>query len=142
MNFRIQALIYLILCIICSCVQAQNTYSRQDELAMVKDFYVGYITEFSKRPTLENRKNVSEIKVKYCTKKLLHNIENMKLDYDPFLKAQDSNVECLKTLTVKKDLNKLNLFTVSYIDDYSKEKITINLSVIKQKDIYKIDSVW
>ena len=76
--------------------------------------------------------------------------ENEEIDADPFLKAQDTDIRFLETLSVKKDSTRLNDFIVSYECSYispadNKEvnnPIVIHLTVIKEKEGFKIDSVW
>lgn len=63
--------------------------------------------DVSKLDTLQRR---------FCTTNLLHKIPKLskQLDADPFLKAQDSNIKFLKSLTVSKDLQKESHYIVSY----------------------------
>lgn len=128
----------------CKSNQPQNNFSDEQILGMLKSFYTSYIIEDSKMPT--NYEKLDSIKSKYCTANLLNKIENQfkkqELDYDPFLNAQDCDIEWLKTLTIRKDTKKSNLYYVSYADNYNNTKITIRLIVVKEKECYKIDSVW
>jgi len=105
-------------------------------LEMVKEFYTNYITyvdkgELSKLEALQR---------KYCTRKFFKNISELgdKIDQDPFLKAQDSNIKFLNSLTVKRDKNRKGHCIVSYDD----EKVVINLTVVLVDGNYKIDNVW
>lgn len=84
---------------------------------------------------------INSIKKKYCTANLLRKIEKDELDYDPFLNAQDSNIEWIKTLSVKKDTKENNLYYVSYKDTYNGTQIVIKLIVLKEKESYKIDAI-
>lgn len=122
-----------------SCGQAQDNSSDGKIISMLKEFYTSYITENSKMPP--NMKNIDSMKRKYCTNSLLYKIKKQELDYDPFLNAQDSNTEWLKTLSITKDSNKTNLYIVSYIDSYSNNKISVKLIIVKEKDSFKINSI-
>jgi len=83
---------------------------------MLKEFYTNYITEVSNGA---EPKKILSLQKKYCTVALLKKIPKLieQSDSDPFLKAQDSNTEFLKTLSLRKDLKKSNTYIVSYIAD-------------------------
>ena len=119
------------------CVQAQSDHSEEQALEIVKVFYTGYITYVDKGdlPKLE------AFQKKYCTPKLFKKIPELgnKIDQDPFLKAQDSNIKFLQSLVVQKDNKKEGHYIVSYGTD---EKIVINLTVVKMNGNYEIDNVW
>ncbi len=127
-----------------SCIQAQSNGTDEQILKMLNNFYTDYITQMAKDGSPDMTK-IDSIQRKYCTTSLLNKISKglseEELDFDPFLKAQDSNLECLKTLSISKDSSN-NLYKVSYLDSYSKAKITIRLIVIKEKENFKIDSVF
>ena len=62
-----------------------------------------------------------------------------------FLKAQDSDTSLLKTLTVKKNSRKPNLYDVSYsFTDYQSPTVTrlIHLIVTNQNGSLKINNLW
>jgi len=118
--------------------QPQNKSSDEEIMSMIKSFYTGYITENVKMPP--NGSKIFSLKKKYCTTYLINKINNQELDFDPFLKAQDSNIEWLKTLTVKKNVSKKGFYIVSYTDN--NKQIIIKLNVIKQNESFKIDSIW
>jgi hypothetical protein len=107
---------------------------------IVKTFYTEYMTEVSSSNLIEEE---NSIKQKYCTKDLLDKIKKQfsegELDYDPFLNAQDANVNNIPSLTVLRDPKIKDKYIVSYIDNYSKNRITINLLL---NDSLKIKSVW
>ena len=125
----------------CKNTPAQNEYSEEQIVNMLKNFYTGYITENSKIP--ENKEKLDSIKNEYCTTKLLNYIQKQFLerviDYDPFLNAQMIDTRMLETLTIKKDSVKNNLYYVSYT--YGGLN-TIKLTVVKEKDCYKIDHIF
>lgn len=120
-----------------SCARAQDSSSDKQILTMLKEFYTNYITEVSNGA---EPKKILSLQKKYCTSDLLKKIPKLieQSDSDPFLKAQDSNTEFLKTLSIRKDLKKSNMYIVSYIAD---KKIIINLEVINENGTFKIAEV-
>ncbi|TAF74136.1 MAG: DUF3828 domain-containing protein [Bacteroidetes bacterium] len=102
-------------------------------------FYRSYIHENVKMPTNDYKINL--IKKKYCTNKLLQKIELDDLDFDPLVNAQDYDLEWLKTLTIKEIITKKNTFSVSYIDNFSKKRIFLSVTVINESGSYKISFV-
>lgn len=140
----------ILISILALCVMLLNTFNCisspvQDDsdkqiLSMLKSFYSNYITENSKMPP--NQKNIKLIKNKYCTSTFLKKIDKQELEYDPFLNAQDCKIEWLKTLTIRKDSIRNNLYYVSYINNYNNQHIIIKVIVVKLNQLYKIDLVW
>jgi len=118
----------------------QDKFSDEQILSMLKSFYTSYIIEYSKEP--DDFKKINSIKSKYCTTSLLQKIKKLKLDYDMFLQAHDIDSVMLKTLNIKKDSIRNNLYYVSYLDIFNNKTVTIKLIVVKQKELYKIDAVW
>jgi hypothetical protein len=138
-------LIFLTLLSVCMFINLNNIRAQNepgnDASIMLKEFYTQYVTESQKRPGPSRRKNINEIKKHYCTQNLLIKIATEELDSDPFLKAQDIDSSCLKTLTIKRDFKKNNLYQVTYLDSYSQHNRTIMIAVVKQKDEFKIDDI-
>jgi hypothetical protein len=123
---------------------SQNNQSNEQALRMLKEFYTSYITEIAIGPAGRTEEmKLHLIQRKYCTTKLLHYIPKFieQHDEDPLLMAQDSDTSSLKTLSIKKDNKRKNIYSVSYIANPS-HKITIHLSVIKENGSFKIDSIW
>jgi hypothetical protein len=118
--------------------QPQNKSSDEEIRNMLKSFYTSYIRENVKMPP--NGSKISSVKMKYCTMDLLDKINNEELDFDPFLKAQDSNIDWIKTLIIKKDSSRKDLYDVSYIDN--NKPVIVKLNIIKQNKSFKIDSIW
>ncbi len=123
-------------------IQASFSIYAQSELSTISDgqiikdltnFYTLYITESSKNQPNERQLNL--IKHKYCSDKLLRKLSLEELDYDPFLNAQDCDIEWLKTLTITKDNKSKNKYIVGFIDNFSNKKNTIKLiiSIISNK---------
>lgn len=113
---------------------------------MIKDFYTNYFIVFaSEVPGVSSQKKLEMLQKKYCTETFFKKIPDIieQTDSDPFLKAQDSDIRYLKTLTVLKDLQN-HQYIVSYIADVATNKkitITIHLTLVKHGSNYKIDSV-
>ena len=124
---------------IISCQSNQPHSTEEQKIGMLKEFYTSYITANEKIP-LDFAK-IDSVKKEYCTANLLSKIKKKKLDYDPFLKAQDSNIKWLKSLSVEKDSKEKNLYHVTYTDSFSGKKIIIDLIVIKKNESYKIDDI-
>lgn len=125
--------------------QVQGDTTDTKTIIILQEFYKRYIPLAAAEPTKENIKKLELAKKEYCTTELLKRIENQilnqEIDYDPFLKAQDSNVDWLATLYISKDSINPNRFIVTYIDGYDKRKVVIILDVSKQKEGLKIESV-
>jgi hypothetical protein len=92
----------------------------------------------------EDEKKVELIKSKYFTANLLDKLDKLNkqgLNYDPFINAQDWDIDLLKKLMIRKEIKSNNIFEVSYPDNYRKTLTKIKLIVIKQNDNYKIDDI-
>lgn len=89
---------------------------------------------------------IQEIRRKYCTKRLLNEIDKyakiMAVDYDPFTNAQDFDVNWLKRLKISKDSIRDDIYHVfiRYGDEEADSEI--KLSVVKEDRSYKIDTVY
>ena len=125
--------------ICCGFGQTESDLSDIQIKTLLKNFYTIYITEF---PKAGNENKLDSIRGFYCSQNLLNKINTDSLNYDRFLKAQDSDTSCLNTLEIGKDSTQSNVYIVSYIDNYEKSKIIMHLSIISQIDSFKIDSVW
>jgi hypothetical protein len=146
MNLKVKSLLFFCtLCLISNYanVKAQNSSTDKKVFRMLKEFYTSYITSLSIISPL-NIEKADSIKLKYCDVTMLNNINNQfkkgELDFDPFLKAQDIDSSCLKTLSFSKDLKRPNTFAVYYISNHI--KTVIYLKVAKENSIYKIKNVW
>lgn len=135
----------IILFIACTFISdSQTPVTDQQAMVMLKNFYTAYMTEVATGSSRNFVKKLEKIQKQYCTPQLVDKIPAMieRTNVDPFLKAQDSNIENLKSLTFKKDTKAADLFIVSYTDIYRHNKTIIKLSVVKQKDNFKIDGVF
>jgi len=108
---------------------------------MLITFYSTYIKAFSEMEPNKSETVCDSIRNLYCSKNLLAEIKIHELDYDPFLNAQDADIEWLKTLKITKDPKRNWLYTVSYLDNYSKETVYIKLKIVKLKESFKIDAI-
>jgi hypothetical protein len=127
------------------CAQSQN--EDKEIKSMLKEFYTAYITEISENPNLKLMVvKLDSLKKKYCTVALRKKIPGLveQSSADPIIKAQDSNIEYLKTLAVEKDSKNTNQYIVSYYDSSNPaiEKTIIHLAVVKEKESYKVNDVW
>jgi hypothetical protein len=120
----------------------QDIYSEEQAIKMLKNFYVSYITEAS---SIEKdwQIRIDSIQRIYCSIKLINEVKKRTtsrvLDYDPFLNSNNCNTEYLKTLSIKKDSIRKDIYYVSYIKPWNdKEKVTIKLVVVKEEGRYKI----
>jgi hypothetical protein len=138
------ALIILLIAGIALTKAQTTTVADQQATTMLKNFYTAYMTEIATGSAHNFAKKLTSIQKKYCTPDLVDKIPALidRANCDPFLKAQDSNMENIKTLSFKKDSKAPNLFIVSYTDIYRHNKTTIKLTVVKQKDNFKIASVF
>jgi hypothetical protein len=119
------------------CAEAQSGHFEESATEILRTFYTKYITFVDKG----DLSKIETLQKEYCTPKLFKKIPELgkKIDQDPFLKAQDSNIKFLKSLVVEKNGKKEGQYIVSYGSD---EKIVINLTVVKMNGNYKIDNVW
>jgi len=132
--------------IFCSGQTASSIDSSKSTLSFLKNFYTVYITDIAIGHSLNSSDSLIK---KYCTPKLLNKIaehsDPEKLnwwDFDPFVKAQDSDTAFLKTLSVRMNKMKPNSYSVSYGRTDDSTKTTIHLIVEKQKEGFKIVDVW
>ncbi|WP_188133930.1 DUF3828 domain-containing protein [Chitinophaga sp. CF418] len=119
--------------------RGQNKTSNDSAATMLKQFYTSYIT--ASVESLDEKK-LTLIKKQYCTKKILNRIaKDEELDNDPFVNAQDTDIDWLRTLVINKDPKKPNVYIASYISNYTKKRIINKLLVVKEGQTYKIDDI-
>ncbi|MCD6661158.1 MAG: hypothetical protein LT105_13425 [Lentimicrobium sp.] len=133
------------------CVHSQND-EKQVEV-MLRDFYIAYHNAFAKKSSPNVLINeLDSLHQVYCTHSLRSELKKLfqeqGLDHDVFTNDYGTDDESINTLTITKDLTKVNSYFVSYIantEDPSnkiiKEKVVINLLITKENDKYKIDEV-
>ncbi|MFK8306064.1 DUF3828 domain-containing protein [Capnocytophaga cynodegmi] len=120
-----------------------DTLSKKNEAEkMLFSFYTEYIHAID-TTSLNFLEVEKKIKQKYLTKKLISKLKNDiefgELDWDPLIKAQDASSDLLRSLKIKKvdDTH----YTILFLDEFINEFITINLTIIKENQSYKIDDV-
>ena len=128
-----------------SCMYGQASSDEKQIIGMLKSFYTEYMTTLSKDDVRLSVKKIHSLQKTYCTQKLLKKLPMLseQIDADPFLQAQDSNIDYIKTLSIVKSQKIFNQYIVSYIDIYSpnKIKVIIYLTIVKEKNGFKIDSI-
>lgn len=132
---RLTAKIIFFLTIITVTISCIKNNDAQD---MIFDFYKQYLS-----PSV-NETEKKELIKKYCTKNMLDTLDVLYsfdeekgliigIDYDPFLNAQD--FFSIETLKIEKNNN--NKYKISW----DKTDINVTLNVIKDNNIWKIDSI-
>lgn len=109
---------------------------------MLKTFYVRYITAVATDAGPASERKMKQLQQQFCTRAFLKKMPALfeQTDSDLFLKAQDTSLDYLKTLTVTKTPI-LNQYRVSYMGDVEmgkKRAIVIRVTVVKEKDGFKI----
>jgi hypothetical protein len=135
----------LMLISISSCGQVNHGSKESEAKVMLLDFYTNYITLISEGPAgVSGQSQIDSLTRKYCTEALLMRIPAIieKTESDPFLKAQDSNIESLKSLTIRQDEDDKNQYVVLYRDVYTYNEFVIHVTLVKDQGGYKIDAVW
>lgn len=102
---------------------------------MLQHFYKTYITAINN----SDDKLISATQHKYVTAKVLKQLDAPDLDYDPFINAQDVDMDWLRTLNIVKDSKDPQLYIVSFVDNYEKKRHYVKVLVVRQKDQYKIN---
>jgi hypothetical protein len=108
--------------------------SNKESLKFLKSFYKEYILSFEKNSS-------DSIINQYCTSELIDRLNKSKLDYDPFLNAQDTDSSILKTFNFIEDFNNKGTYILSYDDVYNNSKIFITLTLVELEGEYKINDI-
>jgi len=134
-----------------SCGQAQTNTSEKQITAMLKEFYTAYNNVWSTKPPLAP--DVLDIKlhsliVRFCTTKLADNAKKSLEDGMDLLTNNLASVDLNEKLKVEKDSRKENEYIVSFVASNSdasgrivKQQVTLYVTVVKEGESYKIDSV-
>lgn len=126
----------------CKNTSAQENFSEEKVKQMLKRFYTSYITVNS---IADGKKSDSVVR-KYCTPKLVNYLNKFYSEppdgdsYDIFLKSQMVDMPMLENLVIRKDSKKNDLYHVSVT--HGKAQLTIKLSVVKEREDYKIDHIF
>ena len=114
--------------------------SEEQVVAMLRGFYGKYIRTLNKYPA-DERKLQPLLKAN-CDPGLLAKLKERKwdgkLDYDPFLKAQDVELDWIKSLEVAKVPNK-DMYAVSFSE--TPDRIVVHLVVKEVHGVLKIKDV-
>jgi hypothetical protein len=138
------ALLLVVLFCIVSFVEAQNPKNANEAKATIYEFYQQYIIQSENSP-LDRMSGVQDSLLKiFCTKNLIErlnaDVKSGRLDWDPFLKAQDIDVGWLKTLQVKDD-SSAGWYVISFLEEYTQRWIHVRLRVEKENGEYKISEI-
>jgi hypothetical protein len=127
----------------CKSNSAQNNLIEEHATKMLRNFYTSYINLIA-RERLFTDVEIDSIRSIYCTTKLINEIKNkyltLELDFDPFLHAQHSETDWLKTLSIRKDLKRNDIYYISYA--YANRLRTTKLHIVAEKGDYKIDHIF
>ncbi|KGO79671.1 DUF3828 domain-containing protein [Flavobacterium beibuense] len=107
---------------------------------MLISFYTEYLS-LSEIPPREAGPKIDAVIKKYCTKELADKIIAGGLELDPFLTAQDWNVDWIPTLEVKNKDPKNYIYTVCYTNYGDSDSICTDLTLIKTNEGFKISYV-
>ena len=86
-------------------------FSDSKGIEMLETFYKKYFV------LVENSIDPSELEnlqVENCTKEFMKKIKKWKMDYDPFINAQDASAESVNSLIIKRVSDREKTFSVSY----------------------------
>ena len=153
-NRNMKSIICLfIICIITlfnsRCAHAQNDIRNKQPEIMLNEFYTARSTM---KLTVRDHHRLDSLQSKYCTVKFRNELkadfQADGLDHDILTMDNGIDAEALKTISVKKDPTKVNDYIVSYFvsdadpsNKLIKKKVTIRLTVVNEKEYFKIDSV-
>ncbi len=119
---------------------SQDTICKSEAKKTLKEFYTIYLKETSY--TYDENK-INRILNKYCTLKLIKQINNPDIDWDLLIDGQFCEESWIKTLEIATDTSCSNVFYVKFYYYRENKKINkeIKLYVIKENNTYKIDKV-
>jgi len=107
---------------------------------MILEFYDKYIRQQDKMPCGEFcEEELREIEREFLSSKLIRKVNSDELSSDPIVKAQDTNLEWLDSIKVKKINSKR--YNVYLFDFYFNRYDSVQLKVAKKKDKYIIDDI-
>jgi hypothetical protein len=147
---------FLISTLTCFGQESKRSFDEKEAIQMVTNFYTENLTLHSTQDSLSFSNNLElfkectlefrRIKQKYCTNRLMDFIDMLgvqgRLDWDPFLEAQDYHPDWIKKMVVKKETEGVNIYSFSrwntYEDRYDE---IIKLKVVKEGEVYKIDEL-
>lgn len=118
---------------------------QQDSASYIlRQFYTEYITEWLRNDDIGNNK-IEAIRKQYITRQLFDELQRMykegKLDYDPFLEAQDCDKSVLEKLRIEKDTVQANVYRVYLWDNYNQKYKEVSLLLEYEEYGYKIGNI-
>ncbi len=133
---------FLIIGVVAAKAQESDAPKLPADLDMLEYFYKSYIVTFSDGgdPRLSTRKQTF-LRKGFFTERGLKRYQQLfeEKGYDPILKAQAANLAAVDAVKAAKDPKQPGRYTVVYED---LDKITIELSLVKEKDEWKIDYLY
>ena len=133
---------FLVMGVVAAKAQDSDEPKLPPDLDMLRYFYTTYMVSFTdgQDPRLNTRKQVF-LRRGFFTERGLKRYQQLfeEKGYDPIIKAEYANLAAANTLKVAKDPNQANRYTVAYEDP---DKITVELSLVKEKDEWRIDYLY
>ena len=110
---------------------------------MILEFYDKYIRQQDKMPCHGKgefcEEELRKIEREFLSSKLIRKVNSDELSADPIVKSQDSNLEWLDSIKVKKINSKR--YNVYIFDFFLNRYDSVQLKVAKKKDKYIIDDI-
>jgi hypothetical protein len=132
----------LIMGVVAAKAQSIEAPKLPPDLDMLEYFYKTYIITFSDGgdPRLSTRKQAF-LRKGFFTERGLKRYQQLfeEKGYDPILKAQFANLAAADAVKVAKDPKQPGRYTVAYEDP---DKKTVELSLVKEKDEWRIDYLY
>jgi len=102
---------------------------------LIKEFYEKYVNN------IFNREKIEALKNQYCSRELLDSLDTVQIYADPFLNAQDFDIEWLDSFEIQKDSIVNNLFIVTYHVPSTNSVPTIYLWIKEDTDKLVITNI-
>jgi hypothetical protein len=146
-------IISTILIFINCCGTAQNNASEKQAENMLLEFYTKHfqVWENSSLSSEGRYKTLDSLMQKYCTSKLRNEAREVFKNVGADFLTNDLIGDINENLKVEKDAANEFLYIISFISDIAtyadphgeqtKKQVTLHVTVVKEGDIYKIDSV-
>ncbi len=136
---------FVLLNFYCNIVSAQNYGEDIKIRTMLHSFYTTYISAGCEDLSTNYEPKLNRIKKRYCTAKFVKNLtsrtETGEIDWDPLINAQDFNPKWILSLSIKRNVSRINQYDISYFDDYTHKESTMKVTVTKQGEDFLINNV-
>ena len=133
-----------------------NEINKDEEqmISMLREFYTAYNVAWTSDINSDILiEKLNSLQQKYCTDSLNNELniifQNFGLDHDILINDLYTDIESLKEMTIKRDVEKENVFIISYPgtiwlspNKYDRKKVTIHVEVVMKEGQYKINDVW